>query len=97
MAFLAIDADMAPGLFDEAMHHGEPETRAFAHGFGGEERLEHPVDDVLGDARARVGHAQQNILPLIDVAKLLRIGLVEKSIGGLDGQATAIRHCRAGV
>ena len=30
VALLAVDAHMAAGLLDEAMHHGEAEARAFA-------------------------------------------------------------------
>lgn len=88
---------MAARLLDEAMHHGEPEPRALAGGFGRKEGLEYPIEDVFRDAGAGVGHAHNHILPGIDVAEVAHIGVVEIGVRRLDGETAALRHGGLGV
>ena len=88
---------MAARLFDEAVHHGKPEAGAFAGRLGGEERLEHLVENFFRNPGPGVGDAQHNILPGLDVAEPTGIGGVEIGVGGLDGEAAAFRHGRSGI
>jgi len=92
MALLAIDADVAARLLDEAVHHREPKAGAFAARFGGEEGLEDFIENVRGDAAAGIRDTQQRVLAGLDIAELRRIGVIEIGIGGFDGQMAAARH-----
>jgi hypothetical protein len=47
LADFRIDPHLAARLADESVHHGKAEARALADWFGGEERIENTVDDVL--------------------------------------------------
>ena len=53
VAFLAVDLDVAARLLDEAEHHAEPEAGALADLLGGEEGIEHPLEQVRRECRCR--------------------------------------------
>src|SRR6476660_1448094 len=54
--------DVSARLLDEAVHHGEAETRPLAHALGGEERLEGALQHFGGNARPGIRDAQQRVL-----------------------------------
>src|SRR5581483_3816424 len=51
---IALDADLAAVVLDDAVAHRKPEAGALAHVLGGEERIEHLADVLGGDAGAVV-------------------------------------------
>ena len=55
----ALDRDVAAGLLGEAEDLGQAEARALPDLLGGEERLEHPCQDVRRDAGAGVGEGDR--------------------------------------
>jgi hypothetical protein len=64
MTGLAIDFDMACGLFDETIHHAEAEPCTLPFRLGGEKRLEHALDDIRCHAAARIRQIYKAILTL---------------------------------
>ena len=97
MADLAIDADVAFRLLDEAVDHRKSKPGAHRSALGGEERLEHLAQVLRRDARPGIGDREQGILAGRHVAKLPAIGLVERCIGGFNGDTAAAWHCVARV
>ena len=96
-AGLAVDGDVAAGLFDEAVDHAEAKAGAFADFLGREERLEHPAERLLVHARARVAHRDHHVLAGDHFGVGGGIALVEVNVRRLDGQEAAVRHGVAGV
>ena len=88
---LRVEPDLTAGLAREAVNHRQAEAGAFAHRLGGEERLEHLGHEVGRHAGAGVGHADAEVLPRRHVV-LAGTDLVHPPVGGLDGDAAAIRH-----
>ncbi len=88
---------MAARLFDEAIDHAEAEAGPAAKFLGGEERLEHPAEGIGGHARARVAHAESDILARPNLGVLGRVALVQVGVLGVDGELAAFGHGVAGV
>ncbi len=86
----ACDLHGAAGLIDKAMHLREAETRTLADRLGGEERIKHFGDDVLRNARARIGDGDANI-------PALARAVVEDLILHRDSELAAPIHGIAGV
>ena len=73
--------DIASRLLGEAEYLGQPQPRAFAHGFGGKKRFENALDGVAGNAGAGVGQGNGDM-------RLARTGLAAYARQGLlTGQA----------
>ena len=66
----AADARGAAALAGETVGHRQPQSGALADRLGGEERLEHLVDDVGGDPGAVVGDGEADVVACIQVARL---------------------------
>ena len=60
-AGFAVDPDGTAGLLDDAVHRRQPESRAFAGIFGGEEGLEQMAHYLLRHADAGVAHFQLDV------------------------------------
>jgi len=56
--------DGSPTIGDDVVADRKSETRALSHGFGGEERLENFVGQLLGDAGAAVADLGKYIPPI---------------------------------
>jgi hypothetical protein len=89
---LGVDLHVAAGLSDEAMHLAEAKTRALANSFGGEEGVEHPLDDVRWHPGPGVGDRNQDVLAGLDLVVGSGIGVVEMGVRGLHRQPAALRH-----
>ena len=92
VAFLAVDLDVAARLLDEAEHHAEPEAGALADLLGGEEGIEHPLDEGGGDAGAGVAHGDHHIIARRDLAVHAGVVFVEIDVAGLERELAAIGH-----
>ena len=62
LPLLRIDFEMASGLLDEPVDHGEAEARALADLLGGEEGLDRAGQGVRVHSAACIGHADRDIL-----------------------------------
>ncbi|GJD69837.1 hypothetical protein MMMDOFMJ_2775 [Methylobacterium gnaphalii] len=91
VAKLRIDPDLPAGLAHEAVDHRQPEPRALADRLRREERLEGLGDHVRRHAGAGIGDAEREVLAGLQVP-VPRRTLVHPLVGGLDGDAAAIRH-----
>nr|GFA26693.1 hypothetical protein [Tanacetum cinerariifolium] len=83
--------DGAAGLVHEPVDHRQAKAGALTDGFGGEERIENPVENFRGDAGARVGHADFDVVTLGQLrlySGCVRAGDVARA----HGQFTAARH-----
>src|SRR5262249_62269899 len=60
LAGLADEGQRSPVPLDDAVAEREAETGALTDGLGGEERLEDPIADLVGDSRARVLHVHRD-------------------------------------
>ena len=96
LADLRVDPHLPARLAHEAVDHRQAEARALADRLRREERVERLGDDIRAHAGAGIGHAEREVLAGIEVA-LLGATVVEPFVGGLDGDAPAIRHRVAGV
>ena len=92
MAFLAVNIDVAIRLFDEAVDHAETEPRPLSDVLGGEERLEHLVEQAAGNSLAGVAHRDHDVVARLDLAAHAWVVLVEYDIPGFQRQLAAIRH-----
>src|SRR5947209_3840710 len=63
LAELAVDLHLPAGLFDEAIDLRQAEPGPLPHLFGGEERLERLLDDVLRHADAGIRHGDHPVAP----------------------------------
>src|SRR3979490_2603364 len=97
MALLAVDLDVPGGLLDEAVDHAQPEAGALAGPLGGEERVEHLVEDAGGNADAGIAPRDQGIVARFDVAVHAGVILVEIDRTGFEDKLAAVRHGVAGV
>ena len=97
MPLLAVDVDVAVRLFDEAVDHAETEPRPLSNVLGGEERLEHLVEQAAGDSLAGVAHRDHDVVAGLDLAAHARVVLVEYDVPGFERQLAAIRHRVTGV
>ena len=95
-ADFGIDPHLPARLLGEAIDHRQAEAGALADRFRCEERLEHPRDHLRRHAGAGVGHGNRQVLPRRHVVRARR-PLIQPLVGGLDGDATAVRHRVAGV
>ncbi len=84
--------NIAAGLFDDAVDHRQPETRALAYLLGCEERLEYLVHDVGRNTGAGIGHLDQHHV-------LMRhVGIIEtghfrgRDVAGAQRQLAALGH-----
>src|SRR3546814_8800852 len=59
LALHRIDRQLAARLADEAVDLAQAKAGSLAHVLGGEERLQHAVDHMLGNTRARVAHRSE--------------------------------------
>src|SRR6185437_639081 len=91
-ANLAVDLDVAVRLLDEAVDHAEAEPGALADLFGGEERLEHALQDLRRHADAGVADRQHHVFARHGSDIHRGIGFVELHVPGLDQQPAALRH-----
>ena len=83
---------MAARLLDEAEHHAEPEAGALADLLGGEEGIEHPLDQRCGDSGAGIAHRDHHIVAGHDLAVHAGVVLVEIDVAGLERELAAIGH-----
>ena len=90
--FLAVDLDVAARLLDEAVHHAQSQPGAFADLLGGEERLEHLVAQRGRNAGAGVADRDHDIGSGLRLGVLLRVGVVEHDVAGLQRELAAARH-----
>jgi len=88
---------VAAELGDDAVHGGQAQAGAFALGLGGEERLERPVDDVLGHPGAGVADFQADVPPRRQPDAAGSMVRVDTLAGGGDDQLPACGHGVAGV
>jgi hypothetical protein len=89
---LAVDADMASGLFYKPKDHAEAKSGAFADGLGCKEWVEGPLNHFRGHACAGVGDADAYIFTGLELAELLDIVRMESCIPCLDHQLSAVGH-----
>src|SRR5262245_36232700 len=88
---LRIDPDMSMALSGEAIHHRQAKSGAFTQRFGGEERIEHAVEDRLADAGPGVADGYGDVLTRFERA---RGGgaIVEPFVSGFDDDLSAVGH-----
>ena len=89
---LAVNPDVPATLLDDAVHRREPQASTLAPFFGREERLEQTASGGFVDSGARVADGQHHVGSRANGDMALRVRLVERDIGRLDGQQTASRH-----
>ena len=85
-AFVADDANMAAGLGDIAVDHGEAESGAAAGRFRGEEGLEHLAEQLARNPAAIVGDRDDDVVARPQLAELIDVGLADDDVGGVDRQ-----------
>src|SRR5258708_6904162 len=89
----AVGPDESMILFDDAIHCGQAESRAFAERFGGEEGLKNVRQVLSGNTVARIGHGQHRIAPCRnDGVFAIGVVLVEVYIRRLNRELPSLRH-----
>jgi hypothetical protein len=77
LAGFAVDLDVAAGLLDEAVDHGEAKPGALAFGLGGKEWLEHLLKRGFIHAGTGIGDCKQHVIAAFDVFEAGGVGVVE--------------------
>ena len=83
---------MAARLLDETIHLAQAETGAVSGVLRREERVERPGERIGTHADARVGDRQRYVLAGHDFDLAGGVALVERGVGCLDGQLSAVGH-----
>ena len=91
---LALDAERAAGLVDEAVHLRQPKAGALVRRLRREEGVEHPRQDVGRDAAARVRHRDRDEIALEAEP---RVGRLQRRVLGRERDHAALRHGVAGI
>lgn len=97
MAHLAVDADVAPGLFQQSVHHAEPEARAFPLRLGREERFKGTIAHFRRHPDARIADFDHRVPTGFDVWKSSCIVRIGAKCARRDPQRAALGHCVARV
>ena len=97
LVHFALNGDMAPGLFAEAIDHRQPQAGALADRLGGEERIEGAADGALRHAAAIVGDTEYHVVTRFEVAVGFGEAGVQLLVRGPHHQFAAIGHGIAGV
>ena len=84
-------------ILQNAADTSQAEAGALARSFGCEERLENLFPEIGGNARARIGHANDHERPGFDAGMRPRLRFAERAIPGGHRQGTAARHGIAGI
>lgn len=80
-----------------AIDGGKPKPRPLALGLCGKERIENLLQDILGNAAARVRDRKTSKGARLCVGVISHIRFRERSSRGADGQPSPVRHGVAGV
>jgi hypothetical protein len=90
LAEFGIDANLASGLPNEFMDHGQTQSRPLSERLGGIEWFECPLDDLRRHAGPGVADTQRDVLARREAA-LFGCADVQPFVGGLDGDPPAVR------
>src|SRR5579872_1009905 len=95
---LTVNPNESTILFDDTVHRRKPETRTFSGGLGCVKRLEDVRQVFARDAASIIADGDQSIVPHRNHRRLaVNIIAIEKNVGSLDAQVTALAHGVAGV
>ena len=91
-ARLAINADVAAALFDDAVTGGQSQTRSLADVLGGKKRLERVRLDFLAHSPAGVRDGQHHVVARFQFRITAHALLVERDVGGFQREFAAVGH-----
>src|SRR5271157_697879 len=74
---LRVNLYVTARLFDEAIHHRQPEPSAFADPFRREERIENPREGFFRHSGSRVGHGDDDVVAWRDFRVRSRVLFVK--------------------
>src|SRR5205807_2067717 len=86
----AVKVQMAARLFQETIDLAEAKARPLSRRLGRKKGLVCPVQHLLGHSGAGIGRRNDDVLPADDLGMTATVGLIEKDVGGLQGQLAAL-------
>ena len=98
MALGGFYADGPAQTADDAVNHGQPHTRAFTFGLGGEKWIKNTIEVLGGDPNAGIGYGELEIGTWLQAGMLVGEISFQHGLGEDNRQATAsIGHGISGV